>query len=91
LGAHERWCSQAGRSAEFALNGVAKTREEHMCPACIASAALIITGIMSTGGLTALTAKKLHAMNHANDGGSFDSDNRKDVNSQSDTHGKEEL
>jgi hypothetical protein len=61
-----------------------------MCPACIASAALIITGIMSTGGLTALAAKKLHAKNNANDGGSFDSESRKDLSSQSDTHGKEE-
>jgi len=90
LGAHERRCSQAGRSTEFALNGVAKSGEEHMCPACIASAALIITGIMSTGGLTALAAKKLHAKNNANDGGSFDSESRKDLSSQSDTHGKEE-
>lgn len=90
MGAHERWRSQAGRSAEFALNGLAKRREEHMCPACIASAALIITGIMSTGGLTALAAKKLHAKNNANDGGSFDSESRKDLSSQSDTHGKEE-
>src|SRR5580658_4613344 len=48
LGAHERWCPQAGRSAEFALNGGAKSKEEHMCPACIASAALMITGILST-------------------------------------------
>jgi hypothetical protein len=91
LGVHERWCSQAGRSAEFALNGMAKSREEHMCPACIASAALMITGIMSTGGLTALAAKKLHAKNNANDGGSVDSESLKDGNSQSDRHGKEEL
>ena len=90
MGAHERRCSQAGRSTEFALNGVAKSGEEHMCPACIASAALIITGIISTGGLTALAAKKLHAKNNANDGGSFDSESRKDLSSQSDTHGKEE-
>src|SRR6202161_4645499 len=69
LGAHERRCSQAGRSTEFALNGVAKSGEEHMCPACIASAALIITGIISTGGLTALAAKKMHEKNNANDGG----------------------
>jgi hypothetical protein len=62
-----------------------------MCPACIASAALIITGLMSTGGLTALAAKKLHAKNNANDGGSFDSDSHKDVNGQSETHEKEEL
>jgi hypothetical protein len=30
-----------------------------MCPACIASAALMIGSVMSTGGLTALTAKLL--------------------------------
>jgi hypothetical protein len=62
-----------------------------MCPACIASAALIITGIMSTGGLTALAAKKLHAKTHANEGGSFDSQNLKDADTQSDVQGKEQL
>lgn len=62
-----------------------------MCPACIASAALIITGFMSTGGLTALAAKKLHAKNVANDRGSFDSQSGEDVNAKSDTHGKEQL
>ena len=31
-----------------------------MCPACMASAALMIAGVMSTGGLTALVVKKLH-------------------------------
>ena len=91
MGAHERRCSQAGRSTEFALNGVAKSGEEHMCPACIASAALIITGFISTGGLTALAAKKMNAKNNANDGGSFVSESPRDVNSKPDTHGKEEL
>lgn len=62
-----------------------------MCPACIASAALIITGIMSTGGLTALAAKKLHAKNDADDRGSFDSQTRGDVNNKFDTQGKEQL
>jgi hypothetical protein len=62
-----------------------------MCPACMASAALIITGIMSTGGLTALAAKKLHAKNNANGRGSFDSQSGKDVNTKSDRRGKEEL
>jgi hypothetical protein len=61
-----------------------------MCPACIASAALIITGIMSTGGLTALAAKKLHAKNVANDRGSFDSQSGEDVKIKSDVHGKEQ-
>jgi hypothetical protein len=36
-----------------------------MCPACIASAALIVAGVMSTGGLTALAAKLLHSKNSA--------------------------
>jgi hypothetical protein len=51
-----------------------------MCPACMASAALIITGILSTGGLTAL----------ANEGGSFDSQSHKDANAKSNMHGKEQ-
>ena len=62
-----------------------------MCPACIASAALIITGIMSTGGLTALAAKKLHAKMDTDDRGSSDSQSRRDVNNKSDTQGKEKL
>jgi len=62
-----------------------------MCPACIASAALIITGIMSTGGLTALAAKKLHAKNNANERGTFDSQNHEGVKAKSDEHGKEQL
>ena len=61
-----------------------------MCPACIASVALIITGIMSTGGLTALAAKKLHAKNVANDRGSFDSQSGEDMKIKSDVHGKEQ-
>jgi hypothetical protein len=36
-----------------------------MCPACIASAALMVAGVMSTGGLTALAAKLLHSKNRA--------------------------
>jgi hypothetical protein len=62
-----------------------------MCPACIASAALIITGIVSTGGLTALAAKKLHVKNNANDRGSFGAQIREDVKTKSDAHGKEQL
>jgi hypothetical protein len=62
-----------------------------MCPACVASAALIITGIMSTGGLTALAAKKLHAKNNANVRGSFDSQRQEDVNTKSDGQEKEQL
>jgi hypothetical protein len=62
-----------------------------MCPACIASAALIITGIMSTGGLTALAAKRLHAKKNADDGSSFDSQDHEDPNTKSHAHGKEQL
>ena len=62
-----------------------------MCPACIASVALIITGVMSTGGLTALAAKKLHAKNNADDRDSFDSPSSRDANTKSDVHGKEQL
>jgi hypothetical protein len=36
-----------------------------MCPACIATAALIVTKASSAGGLTALVAKKLHATTSA--------------------------
>ncbi|MGH7493342.1 MAG: hypothetical protein ACREOO_13255 [bacterium] len=32
-----------------------------MCPACITTAALIVAGATSTGGLTALVVKKLRA------------------------------
>jgi hypothetical protein len=62
-----------------------------MCPACIASAALIITGIMSTGGLTALTVKKLQAKNNANGRGSFDSQSGSGQHTKSDMQGKERL
>jgi hypothetical protein len=36
-----------------------------MCPACIASAALMIGSVMSTGGLTALAAKLLRSKKSA--------------------------
>ncbi len=36
-----------------------------MCPACIASAALMIGSVMSTGGLTALAAKLLRSKRSA--------------------------
>ena len=32
-----------------------------MCPACIASTALMVAGVISTGGLTALAAKLFHS------------------------------
>ena len=34
-----------------------------MCPACMASAALVISGVMTGGGLTALAAKLLPLKN----------------------------
>jgi hypothetical protein len=90
LDVHERWRSQTCRSEAFELNALATSREEQMCPACMASAALIITGLMSTGGLTALAAKKFHPKNAANQRGSFDSQSHKDANAKSNTHGKEQ-
>ncbi len=36
-----------------------------MCPVCIGSAALVVVGVMSTGGLTALAAKLLYSRNTA--------------------------
>jgi hypothetical protein len=72
------------------VNAVAKSREEHMCPACIASAALIAAGMMSTGGLTAFVVKKLHPKNVANEMYGFYSQIREDLNTKSDTHGKEQ-
>jgi hypothetical protein len=38
-----------------------------MCPACIASTALLLAGVMSTGGLTALAAKLLHTKGEAHE------------------------
>jgi hypothetical protein len=32
-----------------------------MCPVCITTMALVVAGSTSTGGLTALVVKKLHA------------------------------
>jgi hypothetical protein len=36
-----------------------------MCPACIASAAMMVAGVMSSGGLTALAAKLFRSKNSA--------------------------
>jgi len=36
-----------------------------MCPVCIATAALIAAGATSTGGLSAIVAKKLRSQVHA--------------------------
>jgi hypothetical protein len=62
-----------------------------MCPVCIASAALIAAGVMSTGGLTALAAKKFHPTNIATETRWFDSQSHKDVNTRADVRGKEQL
>jgi hypothetical protein len=37
-----------------------------MCPACIATTALMLTGVISTGGLTALAARLLNSKNDGN-------------------------
>jgi hypothetical protein len=34
-----------------------------MCPACVANAAFVIAGVVSSGGLTALVAKVLNGKN----------------------------
>jgi hypothetical protein len=62
-----------------------------MCPVCIASAALVAAGVMSTGGLTALVAQKLHPKIFADDRGSFDSRSDRDPNTKSHTYEKEQL
>jgi hypothetical protein len=36
-----------------------------MCPGCIASVVLVVAGVMSTGGVTALAAKLLHSKKSA--------------------------
>jgi hypothetical protein len=46
---------------------------------------------MSTGGLTALVAKKFHPKTIPNDMGSFNSRSGEDANTKSHTHGKEQL
>jgi hypothetical protein len=50
----------------------------------------MITGIMSTGGLTALAAKKFHVKSNADDRGSFDSQSCKDTNTKSEMNGREQ-
>jgi hypothetical protein len=36
-----------------------------MCPACLASAALIVSSVVSTGGLTAIAVKVFHSKKYA--------------------------
>jgi hypothetical protein len=62
-----------------------------MCPACVASVALIAVGVVSTGGLTAFVAKKLHQNNVADEVRWLDSGSDKDPNTKSHTDGKEQL
>jgi hypothetical protein len=62
-----------------------------MCPACIASAALVAAGVMSTGGLAAFVAKKFQPKNVADEVRWFDSGSDKDPNTKSHTDGKEQL
>jgi hypothetical protein len=62
-----------------------------MCPACIASAASIVAGVMSTGGLTALVVKKFHPKNVANELRWFDYQSHEDVKIKSDRQRKEQL
>ena len=47
-----------------------------MCPACVASAALMIVSVMSTGGLTAVVVKKFGAKQGAKK--SFHNENSKE-------------
>jgi hypothetical protein len=62
-----------------------------MCPACIAGAALIAAGVMSTGGLTAFVVTKFRPSNFTNEMGSLDSTNHNDPKIKSDTKGKEQI
>lgn len=62
-----------------------------MCPACVASAALIAAGLVSTGGLTAFVAKQFHPKNVADELRWFSSRSDKDPNAESHTDGKEQL
>jgi hypothetical protein len=36
-----------------------------MCPACLASAALLVTGVVSTGGVTAVALRLLRKKNRS--------------------------
>jgi uncharacterized protein YoaH (UPF0181 family) len=47
--------------------------------------------VMSTGGLTALVAKKFRLNTSTDERGSFDSRSDKNPNTKSHTHGKEQL
>ena len=45
------------RKGSGLAEGPRSIEEEFMCPECLPSAALMISGVMSTGGLTALVVK----------------------------------
>jgi hypothetical protein len=42
-------------------------KEQSMCPACIANAALVAGSVMSTGGIAALVARVVRSKKSAND------------------------
>ena len=44
-----------------------KTKEEHMCPACIASTAVLVAGVGSAGGILAVCIGKFRKFFRAKD------------------------
>jgi hypothetical protein len=48
-----------------------KFREEHMCPACIASTAIMVAGVGSTGGILAVCIGKFRRFVRASSLGRF--------------------
>jgi hypothetical protein len=44
-----------------------RKKEDSMCPACIANAALVAGSVMSTGGIAALVAKVVRSKKSRND------------------------
>ena len=61
-----------------------------MCPMCIATAALMIVGTASTGGLTAFVVKKFRPKNVATKARSLDPESRKDLTAGPHAHEKEQ-
>ena len=56
---HILTCSQRGPKPVDRTEATS-AKEELMCPACMASAALMAGGVITTGGLTALVVKIFH-------------------------------
>jgi hypothetical protein len=53
---------------QSAINSQQSTmKEQSMCPACIANAALVAGSVMSTGGIAALVARVVRSKKSAND------------------------